>query len=706
MQRPEQPAQPQEPPPEEAFGACYLHGELIHAPEHECREAGGDFFHDPGIARRECRPGAEPSREEPPPPHGWCCREGDVFPAPEFECRELRGAFFPEPEAAERECRFARPPAPPPPEPQPHPPELDPPELNSTRPQTVPPERLERVCPQGCQCLTAGQAQQLGLHAKCEEPPCGHAANVDQDKFCFGKTPGKPCQGDIDCDGVPDAKDNCPKAANPGQQDSEKAWIKTPQGWIPGAALGKNTKNGDGVGDVCDNCPKVMNANQWDSDNDGVGNDCDNCSSQANADQKDADGDEVGDVCDSCPGGDDTKDADSDGVGDACDICPKVASADQKDSDGDTEGDACDRCPLVHNALDTDKDGVADCDDQCPGQNDKIDADKDSIADCADNCPGVHNAAQTYNSTTQQYEQNDFDGDGLGDACDCDDGKQGPNETGCDCGGACPMLCSYCQEKTLPARFDYRDWKCKSWMTSVKNQAQCGSCWAFSAVGAAEAQGVIQQKPKGGINLSEQFLVSSTGYGDDCKGGRHDWALEQIRDKGLTLEGCFPYQSQSCLDKDDNCVSDCKWSSGVWSKCSKPKAYQGLQITAPCANVLVSGGYKISGFSEVDSSTSKFKRALVCKGPLSVCSSDWGHCIVVVGWDDSFAKSGYKGAWIIKNSWGSNWTAQPSMKKGSSSLWTAGPGFAHIPYSGHPYSDIIDRGLAIDGIDGSSAYAK
>ncbi len=686
-----------EPPQGEPFGFCCLRGDLIEAPARDCREAGGAFFVDPELARRECRPRGEP--EAP----GWCCREGEVFPAPDFECRELGGRFFPDPEAAEHACR--RGPAPgiaPPtwqiPKGQPDP----------MRPDAFPPGRVERACPAGCQCLLPSHATQLGLHALCEERPCGHDAAADEPKFCFGAKPPTPCSGDVDCDGVPDAKDNCPQHANPGQEDSEGAWIKTPQGWIPGAT-GKGTKKGDGVGDVCDNCPKVMNANQWDSDNDGVGNDCDNCLSQANADQKDSDGDEVGDACDTCSGADDRQDADGDGVADACDNCPSQKNKDQKNTDGDAEGDACDRCPTIHNALDGDKDGVPDCDDQCPGKNDKIDKDKDAVPDCRDNCLGVANPATTFDNATGLSVQDDVDGDGLGDACDCDDGIQGPNEAGCDCGGSCPTLCSYCKEKKLPARFDYRDWKCQSWITSVKNQAQCGSCWAFAAVGAAEAKGVIESKPKGGLDLSEQFLVSNEGPGDDCEGGSHEWALEEIRDEGLPLESCFPYQSQSCLDKAGDCKSGCEWSYSLWTQCSKPKAYQGLQVTAPCANVLSSGGYKITDFSDVDSDVDDYKRALVCKGPLSVCTSEWGHCIVVVGWDDGFAKSGYKGAWIIKNSWGSNWTSSKpgtAIKKGSTGLWTAGPGFAHIPYKGHPYSDIIDNGLSIDGIDGSSAHAK
>jgi len=107
---------------------------------------------------------------------------------------------------------------------------------------------------------------------------------------------------DSDCDGVPDAFDNCPNDPNPDQADADE----------------------DGVGDACDNCPNDANADQADGDSDGVGDVCDNCPNDANPGQEDADGD---------------------GVGDVCDNCPTVYNSDQKDSDGDGLGDACDPTP-------------------------------------------------------------------------------------------------------------------------------------------------------------------------------------------------------------------------------------------------------------------------------------------------------------------------------------------------------------------------
>jgi len=114
------------------------------------------------------------------------------------------------------------------------------------------------------------------------------------------------CDDDADCDGIPDAVDNCPLYSNPDQADS----------------------NGDGVGDVCE-----------DSDGDGVPDGVDNCPANPNVDQTDSDGDGVGNACD--------PDVDGDGVPDVSDNCPAYPNPDQTDSDSDGQGDACEPVPMT-----------------------------------------------------------------------------------------------------------------------------------------------------------------------------------------------------------------------------------------------------------------------------------------------------------------------------------------------------------------------
>jgi hypothetical protein len=146
-----------------------------------------------------------------------------------------------------------------------------------------------------------------------------------------------------------------------------------------------------------------------------------------------------------------------DGVGDACDLCPDFWSSgrsDEVDNDMDGQGNPCDPdddndgCvdeidpePLI-SSPDPDADGLgADCDDDqdndgCTDDIDPFpfsyssDPDGDGFgADC-DNCAGMANS-----------DQSDFDEDGAGDACDCDDALMGYYEEGADCGGFCLTAC-------------------------------------------------------------------------------------------------------------------------------------------------------------------------------------------------------------------------------------------------------------------------
>ncbi len=531
-----------------------------------------------------------------------------------------------------------------------------------------------------CVCLLPEQAEQMfGFYEKCSPEVCGLEYQLFN-KYWFRKaTPqvAMPKQGiekvpdtrdlssslDSDGDGIPNSKDNCPSVFN--QDQSDQGDVKCEKICLtPEMPCHTKCSNSDGIGDACDNCPTEYNPDQADSDNDGVG-----------------------DACDKCPGCSDKEDADGDGIPDKADNCPSQSNQDQKDYDKDGIGDICDNCKWDKNPgqEDQDNDQAGDICDKCSGLDDLLpDPDGDGIGSACDNCPNVPNPRDEWGA------QLDQDKDGEGDACDCDDRIRGPEEDDVDCGGVCPAPCSYCSQAQLPARFDYRDWKGKNWITPVKDQAQCGSCWAFAAVGAMEAKENLEVGSPMNYDYSEQYLVSHPVTGG-CTGCKVAKALEIIRDGGICTEACFPYKSQNCLDGNNDCLSQCCAPIipnivFFGCHCSDPKDLAGV-----CAGAIPQ---KISKFVKVDGNVDALKRAMVCHGPISVSSPHWKHAFVIVGWDDNWSMGPYQGAWIFKNSWGSNWLAVPAAD-----TWSAGPGYGFLPYTGHQYSDIYDKAYYVEGVN-------
>jgi hypothetical protein len=198
----------------------------------------------------------------------------------------------------------------------------------------------------------------------------------------------------------------------------------------------------------------------------------------------------------------------------------------------------------------------------------------------------------------------------------------------------------------LPKKWDWRNVDGINYLNPVRNQGHCGSCWAFSAVGAVEGTYNVENNcPACNKDLSEQNLVSNDApccnYCGSCNGGSPINALYYFKNSGVVDEGCCPYFSSSY---DNNTVANC-----------------------PLCLDYLSRRWKISSFGAISSNLDDIKMAVVCYGPLSVASMNWQHAIVLVGYDDNTQK------WIIRNSWGSGW---------------GDGGYGYIPYSGHPYSDL------------------
>merc|ERR1719312_262093 len=193
------------------------------------------------------------------------------------------------------------------------------------------------------------------------------------------------------------------------------------------------------------------------------------------------------------------------------------------------------------------------------------------------------------------------------------------------------------------------DWREHGFVTPVKNQKQCGSCWAFSATGSLE--GATFNKTKKLVSLSEQNLVdcSMKEGNHGCMGGLMDFAFKYIKDnKGIDTEESYPYTAKTGKHCNFN-KSDVGATLKSWVDI-KSGSEEDLEAAVPQVGPISVG---------IDASHLGFQ--MYKKGVYYsiMCSSTrLDHGVLAVGYgevkpEDENTKP--KKYWIVKNSWGESW---------------------------------------------------
>ncbi len=204
-----------------------------------------------------------------------------------------------------------------------------------------------------------------------------------------------------------------------------------------------------------------------------------------------------------------------------------------------------------------------------------------------------------------------------------------------------PVLAATESAVTLAASLDWRNYGGNNYVTPVRNQGSCGSCWAFATAASLESSTNIKQNTPGyDLNLAEQILVSCSGAGS-CSGGTVSGASNYIKSTGLPFETAYPY-------------------TGTNGTCSS--ATSGWQLNT----------YRIGSWSYVATSSPTvdgIKNALNTYGPLVTTMAVYNdffsyrsgvyayatgslagyHAVQIVGYDDVAQY------FIVKNSWGTGW---------------------------------------------------
>ena len=197
-----------------------------------------------------------------------------------------------------------------------------------------------------------------------------------------------------------------------------------------------------------------------------------------------------------------------------------------------------------------------------------------------------------------------------------------------------------CSSQIYPSKNsvpDSIDWVEKQVVTPVKNQGQCGSCWAFSTTGAIES--VWKLKTDQLISLSEQQLIDcSFKYGDlGCRGGLPDNAFDFVIDNGICSEDEYTYKAVR-----ESCNIECETVVNI-SDCVDVYPNNQLALKEAVSQQPVSVAI------EADTKVFQFYSSGVITS--LDCGTNLDHAVLVVGYGTDNGVD----YWKVKNSWGESW---------------------------------------------------
>lgn len=224
----------------------------------------------------------------------------------------------------------------------------------------------------------------------------------------------------------------------------------------------------------------------------------------------------------------------------------------------------------------------------------------------------------------------------------------------------------------VPGTFDWRSQKNghgTSILTAVKNQGECGSCWAFAGVEVTESAWLRANFPLIGSDgsLSVQHILACNGQGKSCMGAQADLVFSYAMSWQLPSQAAEPYQ----CSKVGSCESlTCPASENV--ERMVPPGNTGAYIQQYCKAEFACGDGPVDG-NKSWIPVEQIKKIIYNYGPLAIdvdarawykyqtgvmrnhCAEDVNHAVVLAGYGTEEYPDGNVDYWVVRNSWGPDW---------------------------------------------------
>lgn len=187
------------------------------------------------------------------------------------------------------------------------------------------------------------------------------------------------------------------------------------------------------------------------------------------------------------------------------------------------------------------------------------------------------------------------------------------------------------------------DWRAKGVVNAVRDQGQCGSCWAFATTANAESVWAIYSGQL--LDLSEELLVdcaSGVGYYNlGCNGGQPDSAFKYMINNGQCYESSYPYEAGTTK------------TAGTCHKCTAaPAHFSACYDVAPKDQVSLKGALSKQPVTiAIEADTYYFQSYTGGILDSTKCGTSLDHAVEIVGYGEENGKK----YWNIRNSWGSSW---------------------------------------------------